>query len=132
MESSAGEEYIYPEGRNPLRRRIPGREIQRRRDSDLSDGASYSGSWRDDQPSGKGRLRSSNGDIYEGDFVGGKFDGYGRLTQANGNRYEGYWRNHKKNGKGRYTFANGTVWEGRFIDDGFVVKNRMLCSKAAI
>ena len=58
----------------------------------MSDGFSYTGSWRDGNIDGEGVATYPNGDVYEGSFTNGRRSGAGRMTYASGAVEEGDWQ----------------------------------------
>lgn len=65
----------------------------------------YQGAWRQDQMTGSGVYRWSDGSVYEGCFVNRQPHGHGRLTWPEGSSYDGDWRTGEMHGQG--TFTNG-------------------------
>ena len=65
--------------------------------------ATYEGSWVDNNPEGKGELKTKNGkNWYKGNFKAGKFDGNGELRldigMSEGVRIKGTFKNGEPNG----------------------------------
>jgi hypothetical protein len=54
--------------------------------------ASYTGTFFNGFPHGRGVCLYANGDRYEGEWASGKFNGYGVLHQRNGTEVKGYWK----------------------------------------
>jgi hypothetical protein len=54
--------------------------------------ASYTGTFFNNLPHGKGICLYANGDRYEGDWSSGKFNGYGTLFRRDGTEVKGYWK----------------------------------------
>jgi hypothetical protein len=65
----------------------------------LGTGEKYHGSWKDDCPTGKGRLTNMNDGFYEGDFFNGRFFGRG-VYESSHYKYNGMWLNDKQDGLG--------------------------------
>ncbi len=84
-----------------------------------TDGNKYIGDWKDQMRSGKGRMIYANGDKYFGEFNNNRIEGYGTMNYANGNQYEGNWRNDRPAGQGVYTFSDGSRYEGEFSNGLF-------------
>ena len=80
------------------------------------DGAKYTGYWKNDKASGKGKLYHSDGDINEGEWDNDKPNGYGVYIHEDGTRYEGEWDNDKQNGKGKEIWPDGALYEGEYKD----------------
>lgn len=93
-------------------------------------GGLYEGMCAGDQPFGKGKWTTENGDIYEAEFGD---DGFayckGKVTFADGGIYSGDLDPDGINGQGRYTWPDGDTFsggfsngrptgQGRFIHDG--------------
>ena len=77
----------------------------------------YTGTFKNDLPHGKGKHTLKNGDVYEGDFVNGVMTGKGKFTWRNGDVYEGDFVKLDFTGKGKYTWRNGDVFVGDFNKD---------------
>lgn len=71
----------------------------------------YEGNWSNNQMSGQGKLRYTDGAVYEGEFFCGKRCGNGICTYSNGAVYDGEWRDDQWNGHGVYTLSNGIKCE---------------------
>ena len=81
-----------------------------------SDGAKFSGCWKNGKACGKGKLIHSDGDIYEGDWKDDKPWGYGVYIHLDGTRYEGEWKDDKQHGRGKEVWPDGTSYEGEYVD----------------
>ena len=77
----------------------------------------YEGEFANDEITGSGVFKYSNGDLYEGSLLNSQKHGHGKFTYANGNVYEGNFQNDVRSGRGKFTWASGTVYEGDFADD---------------
>jgi len=55
----------------------------------FSDGSTYLGTLKNNQPHGYGRFITSHGEIFEGQFMLGQRHGYGRLIKNDGTYFEG-------------------------------------------
>jgi len=99
------------------------------------------GEYKDDLPSGKGKMIFKNADYYDGDWKEGKFEGQGRFVlratgisyhgqfiqglkdgygveeRGDGSKYEGHFKEGQKHGKGLYKWAIGERYEGEFIEN---------------
>lgn len=82
------------------------------------DGATYAGSFKNNQRSGKGEAWFPNGDYYSGDWKDDNMNGegvyhFGAVDSIE--KYDGEWRDGRMSGKGTYTFPDGctikAVWE---------------------
>ena len=82
----------------------------------------YTGAFKNNNPSGHGRLEFMNKYIYEGDFMNNKKHGKGKITHlVDGTVYEGDFVNDKKHGKGKLiNYNNGIIYEGDFVDDQII------------
>ena len=79
------------------------------------EGHDYEGQFRDNEITGQGVFRWSNGDVYQGTLKRGKMHGVGRYTYANGQVYEGEYVNGIKEGRGRLSYPNGMIFDGYFV-----------------
>jgi hypothetical protein len=66
--------------------------------STSSDGASYTGDWRNGRPDGNGEMRLPNGDKYVGSFVEGKAEGLAIVYYPNGQKHVGNYRQDRADG----------------------------------
>lgn len=80
----------------------------------LEEGSKYSGTFVNNEISGKGIFEWKNGDIYEGEMKKGKMDGIGKFTFNDGKIYEGEYKNGIKQGKGKLFYPGNKVYEGYF------------------
>jgi len=86
------------------------------------DTATYSGTFSNNQVSGRGTYTWPNGDRYEGSFRNNQMHGKGTLYKTDGSKHQGKWKHNKKNGKGKVYDSNGTIvkqglWkENEYID----------------
>ncbi|MBU3670976.1 MAG: hypothetical protein FGM43_00405 [Sinobacteraceae bacterium] len=80
-------------------------------------GDRYVGEFRDDKFHGQGIYTSEKNFVYAGDFRDGMFNGVGTYTSSNGMKYVGEWRDDEKNGQGTYTWPSGRVYVGQFRGD---------------
>ena len=67
----------------------------------------YEGEWLDDQKSGLGFERYTDGSVYHGFYVGNQPHGRGKFTNGQGEMYEGEWINGTKHGKGFWQGVRG-------------------------
>lgn len=67
---------------------------------------SYSGTAKNSEPEGNGRMVLANGDIYEGQFLDGLFHGTGEYHYKNGDIYIGEFENGRESG-GQIIRPNG-------------------------
>lgn len=75
------------------------------------------GSWVEDQRSGKGKYSYVNGDSYDGEWQSHLRNGRGTYTYAEtGSKYLGTWREGKREGHGELIHANHK-YVGPFKDD---------------
>jgi hypothetical protein len=87
------------------------------------DGSSLTGEFKDGNPVNASLVYAtgeSKGDKFEGDFVNWKFEGQGTYTWTNGNKYVGEWKNGKANGNGTITYSNGKPVKGIWKDSELV------------
>lgn len=77
------------------------------------------GTFENDQATGRGVYKFSNGDVYEGSITNGLLNGRGknRLATATGIVYVGDFEANMKHGKGIITYPNGNSYEGEFACD---------------
>ena len=80
----------------------------------LGEGSKYSGTFVNNEISGKGIFEWKNGDIYEGEMKKGKMDGIGKFTFNDGKIYEGEYKNGIKQGKGKLFYPDNKIYEGYF------------------
>lgn len=87
---------------------------------ELPNGAVYTGTIYNGEPSGRGRL-SSEGLVYEGEFINGKKHGYGKEkdTGTNGYSYSGYWSQNMFHGHGNLIKSDESIYEGSFHSGTF-------------
>ena len=78
----------------------------------------YEGELVDGEPTGKGKLIWTSGNVYEGSFRAGQLHGKGKIFYQEGDIFEGEFTNNNKT-KGRYTYSDGNVYEGDFLDGKF-------------
>ena len=64
-------------------------------------GNEYTGTWKNNQRFGKGRMAYANGAVYEGEFIGSRKHGKGTMKFADGRFYEGMFVAGKPSGKGK-------------------------------
>lgn len=76
----------------------------------------YTGSIVDDERSGYGIMRYTNGTVYEGNFKNDNREGFGKVEFSNGSEYIGENKDSKYNGFGKYTSENGSVYIGELKD----------------
>ena len=74
-----------------------------------SNGDTYDGEWKNNQPNGEGILILTNGTKYKGGFVNGLEEGKGIQEDKDGHRYEGFFKQGKKHGPFVETDSNGKV-----------------------
>lgn len=77
----------------------------------------YRGTFRNNEPHGRGWLRLANDSIYTGPVKNGKPDGYGRIEDADGTVYVGPVEAGKRNGKGLMTMPDGRTYKGDFSNN---------------
>lgn len=107
-----------------------------------SDWQHFSGMFKNDLPSGEGRIIFNNGDllvgkfrgnsidgvaelhrvqkdtVYTGQFLGNMPNGQGQLRSTVGDAgYTGEWKNGLKSGYGSEKWEDGTLYEGNFLED---------------
>jgi hypothetical protein len=69
---------------------------------DRIDGSvTYKGTWKDDQPHGKGIYFYRNGEIYRGEYDDGECSGQGEYLYPNGGIFQGFYKDGVKHGKGK-------------------------------
>lgn len=85
-----------------------------------SKGMKYEGHWKDDKPSGAGKLVYPNGDRIEGNWVDGLLSGTVKEEKADGTRFEGEYVKAKREGRGKITAADGSTFEGMFKSNDIV------------
>nr|CAH8872626.1 unnamed protein product [Trichobilharzia regenti] len=74
-------------------------------------GATYTGDFKANTITGRGKIVWLNKSEYVGDVVNGIRHGNGKYTDSNGLEYIGQWKNGKKHGKGRLNFtSDGSVY----------------------
>lgn len=74
----------------------------------------YQGQWKDDMPTGFGRLLTIKGCIYQGHFLEGLYHGKGFYLNSEGNKYEGQFKKGVKEGQGKEENEDGSVYIGHF------------------
>ena len=79
-----------------------------------SNGATYTGDWKDGKAQGKGTLIYANGNKYVGEWKNDFPDGTGRMDYADGSFYEGGWKEGVYYGQGTATFNDGVAYSGDF------------------
>ncbi|NER13649.1 hypothetical protein GWK08_09385 [Leptobacterium flavescens] len=87
------------------------------------DNSSYSGSFSNNQISGRGTYTWANGDRYEGSFKNNERSGKGTMYWTNGTKFSGKWKYDKKNGKGKLWEADGMLKEGKWENDKMIAKS---------
>ncbi|MBU0675033.1 MAG: hypothetical protein KJ950_10355 [Proteobacteria bacterium] len=108
----------------------------------------YQGELKDGLPNGMGTYTCEQY-TYKGFFSYGSMNGIGEIIEANGSRYKGGFRANQKYGQGTYTHPNGAYYvgswekgdrhgqgifylpdgskkEGLWLEDRFVMENRLL------
>ena len=80
----------------------------------LKEGHSYEGNFVNNEISGKGIFKWSNGEIYEGEMTNGIMNGYGKYIYSNGQIYEGNYVNGVKEGVGKLTYPGNKIFKGEF------------------
>ena len=80
----------------------------------IKEGHSYEGNFINNQISGIGIFKWSNGDIYEGEMKNGKMNGYGKYMYKNGQIYEGNYIDGVKHGLGKLIYPDNKIYEGEF------------------
>eukprot|EP00930_Biecheleria_cincta_P071780 TRINITY_DN59245_c0_g1_i1.p1 TRINITY_DN59245_c0_g1~~TRINITY_DN59245_c0_g1_i1.p1 ORF type:complete len:552 (+),score=107.17 TRINITY_DN59245_c0_g1_i1:23-1657(+) len=85
----------------------------------------YEGNWEEDQPSGHGHYKWSDGSSYEGNIADGQMHGHGRFAWPDGSAYEGAWHQGGMHGQGRFDsqFDGGRIMQGRFHRNCFLKSN---------
>ena len=57
-----------------------------------TDGATYTGEWKDGMENGQGTLTDADGSTYTGEWKDDKPHGQGTMTYADGGKYTGAWK----------------------------------------
>ncbi len=78
------------------------------------DKTEYTGNFENNNFSGNGNMKWSNGVEYKGNFKDNYLEGEGVLFDNNGEKYEGNFEKNLFHGKGKYTYLNGDEYEGNF------------------
>jgi len=94
---------------NPILKERHGRGIQLWTDNTI-----YSGYWKNDKISGKGKLIHPSGDYYEGEFLDDCVNGFGTYISKKGGQYVGMWKNNLQDGKGKLTWSDKTEYNGEW------------------
>lgn len=71
----------------------------------FADGETFTGRFASNQPNGKGKWEYTNGSSYEGDVINGTPDGVGKYQDKDGTAYEGQFQKGKPHGKGFLTVS---------------------------
>lgn len=79
-------------------------------------GEEYEGDFEDNQITGFGQYRWSNGDSYLGTFLNGKMNGKGEYKWPQGGYYIGEYTNNIKEGEGIFQWPDGKIFEGPFVN----------------
>jgi hypothetical protein len=85
---------------------------------DFSNGATYTGNFKNGQYEGQGTSKWTEGTTrytYTGQYVNSYFKGKGTLTW-DGNKYVGEFNNDIRTGYGVLTWSSGEKYEGNFVD----------------
>ena len=80
----------------------------------VKEGHTYKGTFKNNEITGVGIFKWSNGDVYEGEMKNGIINGKGKYIYSNGQIYEGQYLNGVKHGLGRLTYPNNKIYEGEF------------------
>ncbi|CAD8118844.1 unnamed protein product [Paramecium sonneborni] len=80
----------------------------------FSNGAEYYGSYENNKQNGYGEYFWVNGELYKGNWVDGKKSGYGEWNSQN-QWYKGEWNNGYVEGRGVYQSEKGDLYTGDFI-----------------
>jgi hypothetical protein len=86
----------------------------------VDNGTVYDGQWQDDAMHGEGSITFDTGASYTGSFLNNQFIGSGVYRWPNGSSYEGYWRSNQMHGEGTYVDASGRRWTGKFYNNAGV------------
>lgn len=80
----------------------------------------YTGSIKESQLTGRGKLTTPQGETFEGYHEDGKFSGLGIYTWAGSDKrfYMGQFKDHKKSGLGKLTIDESTYF-GSFVADNY-------------
>ncbi|CAD8115205.1 unnamed protein product [Paramecium sonneborni] len=76
----------------------------------------YIGEWKEDQKSGQGYEKFSNGAKYYGSYENNKQNGYGEYFWVNGEHYKGNWIDGKRSGYGEWISSN-QYYKGEWNND---------------
>mmetsp|Transcript_42948 Transcript_42948/g.93514 ORF Transcript_42948/g.93514 Transcript_42948/m.93514 type:complete len:550 (-) Transcript_42948:5-1654(-) len=80
----------------------------------------FKGSWKNDEMTGPGSCKWSDGSSYEGTLLGGQPHGAGCMTWPEGSIYDGAWLQGEMSGQGTFTDAfTGAVSQGIFYRNCF-------------
>ncbi|NAS30811.1 hypothetical protein GTQ40_07500 [Flavobacteriaceae bacterium R38] len=89
------------------------------------DNSTYSGSFANNEISGKGTYTWNNGERYEGSFKKNERSGKGTMYMKDGTKFSGKWKNNKKNGKGKLWDKDGNLTAvGVWKDDVLVEEKK--------
>lgn len=69
------------------------------------------------QPHGHGTVQLSDGALYTGAFRNGLKHGPGRMELPDGSVFEGIFENDQRHGRGTFRWADGEVYQGDFVHD---------------
>ena len=75
----------------------------------------YRGSWKDQQPHGKGEIYYPSGGYFIGKFKKGKKTMSGELRLSDNSIYVGEFKRDLMHGEGRHTYQNGSYYEGSYV-----------------
>eukprot|EP01015_Nassula_variabilis_P031886 TRINITY_DN7291_c0_g1_i2.p2 TRINITY_DN7291_c0_g1~~TRINITY_DN7291_c0_g1_i2.p2 ORF type:complete len:129 (+),score=49.44 TRINITY_DN7291_c0_g1_i2:61-447(+) len=86
------------------------------RDSQYSDGKTYTGEWKRSKMNGRGVTKWSDGRYYEGEYIDDKKQGQGKFLWPDGKEFIGYWKNGRQHGIGTVIMPDGEKKTGEWID----------------
>ena len=61
-----------------------------------------------------GRLELTNGAVYTGNWKDGKYDGKGLYVWSDGSKYDGDWVSNRAHGSGTFIDTDEQIWIGQF------------------
>ena len=80
----------------------------------FASGNTFTGSFANDKPHGKGRLEFLDGGHCDGHWLNGKMSGLGKWMNATGICFEGNFDNNLYHGMGKLELPNFEIYEGFF------------------
>jgi len=85
----------------------------------------YTGTFKQNQVSGRGTCTYASGVVYSGTWKTGFKHGKGKLVFPEGDYYEGGFAFDKINGKGKYVYVDGTYYIGAFCNGDMSGKGKL-------